>query len=195
MEIIPALIMFAFVSSITPGPNNMMLLASGANHGMLRSLPHLLGVTCGFSLMLVILGVGIMQLFDAYPLSLQVLQVISAIYLLYLAYKIATSQPVDDSTAQPGKPISFVQAVLFQWVNPKAWTMAISSISIYAPSHQLSSILLVSVVFALVNLPCCTSWLMMGRQIQRMLTSASHIRIFNYSMAVLLVSSLYPALT
>ncbi|GAA5219015.1 LysE family translocator [Corallincola platygyrae] len=194
IEILAALSLFALVSSITPGPNNMMLLASGANYGLLRSLPHMLGVAIGFSLMLVIVGFGIMQLFELYPTSYTLLQVVSISYLLYLAFKLATAAPMSTDTAKSGRPMTFIQAVLFQWVNPKAWTMAVTAISIYAPNQDTRAILLVALVFGVVNLPAIFTWLMMGKQMQRLLTKQKHLKVFNVSMALLLVGSLYPML-
>ena len=126
-ELLFALAAFALVSSITPGPNNLMLMASGANYGFRRTLPHMLGVTLGFMLMVLLVGVGLVQVFDAFPVSYQLLKVVSVGYLLYLAWKIATAAPVNNGSDSEGAPFTFVQAALFQWVNPKAWTMALTA--------------------------------------------------------------------
>lgn len=194
LEIITALVLFAFVSSITPGPNNLMLMASGANFGFKSTLPHLFGVGIGFTLMVVLVGLGIVQLFDLYPLSYQVLKVLSVAYLLYLAYKIAISGSDIENRTSRVKPMTFVQAVLFQWVNPKAWTMALTAISVYAPSKSLAAVVLVALVFGAVNLPCISSWAALGQKIQSFLTNQTRLRLFNFSMATLLVLSLYPVL-
>jgi threonine/homoserine/homoserine lactone efflux protein len=194
LEIITALMLFAFVSSITPGPNNLMLMASGANFGFRRTLPHLFGVGLGFTLMVVLVGLGIMQLFDLYPLSYQVLKVLSVAYLLYLAYKIAISGSPSENRAARVNPMTFLQAVLFQWVNPKAWTMALTAISVYAPSKSVMAVVLVALVFGAVNLPCISSWTALGQKMQRFLTNQKRLRLFNFSMATLLVLSLYPVL-
>ncbi len=119
-----ALAAFALVSSITPGPNNMMLMASGANFGLRRTVPHALGVGIGFTLMIVLVGVGLMGLFDLFPVLNIALKVVSVVYLLWLAWKIANAAAPDTDTGARGKPMTFVQAMLFQWVNPKAWSMA-----------------------------------------------------------------------
>ncbi|MFT6897420.1 MAG: threonine/homoserine/homoserine lactone efflux protein [Paraglaciecola sp.] len=194
LEIITALMLFAFVSSITPGPNNLMLMASGANFGFRRTLPHLLGVGLGFTLMVVLVGLGIMQLFDLYPLSYQVLKVLSVTYLLYLAYKIAISGSPSENRSARVNPMTFLQAMLFQWVNPKAWTMALTAISVYAPSKSVMAVVLVALVFGAVNLPCISSWTALGQKLQRLLTNKKRLRLFNFSMATLLVLSLYPVL-
>ena len=195
-ELFPALMLFALVSSITPGPNNLMLMSSGANFGFRRTLPHMMGVSVGFLLMLVLVGIGVMQLFDAVPYSLEVLRVACLVYLFYLAYRIATSSQMvskQDKNEQ-AKPFTFIQAVLFQWVNPKAWTMALSAISVYAPSRDVSAVILVGVVFVLVNLPCISSWTLAGQKLSVWLHSAARLRVFNMTMATLLVCSVVPSL-
>lgn len=191
-EILTALALFAFASSITPGPNNLMLMASGANFGFKLTLPHLLGVGIGFTAMIILVGLGIIQLFDRFPASYEVLKVISVIYLLYLAYKIATSNSSIEGGNSNAKPLTFIQAAAFQWVNPKAWTMSLTAISVYAPSNSFAAIVLVAVVFGSINLPCIGSWTILGQRMQKFLTSQKRLKIFNYTMALLLVLSLYP---
>jgi threonine/homoserine/homoserine lactone efflux protein len=191
-EIITALMLFSFVSSITPGPNNLMLMASGANFGFKQTLPHMFGVGFGFTLMVLLVGVGIIQLFDYFPISYQILKVVSVLYLLYLAFKIAVSSSTVQQNTARAKPMTFVQAVLFQWVNPKAWTMALTAISVYAPSKSVIAVFLVACIFGLVNLPCISSWVALGQKMQRFLTNNTRHRMFNLTMAILLVLSLYP---
>ena len=193
VDIIPALVLFAFVSSITPGPNNLMLMASGANFGLQRTIPHMLGVGIGFSLMVVLVGLGIIQVFDRFPISHDILKYFSVAYLLWLAYKIAMSSEAIKEQSTGDKPMTFIQAVLFQWVNPKAWTMALTAISVYAPSQSVESICLVALIFGLVNIPSVSSWAVLGQQMQRLLTNITRLRVFNGTMAFMLVLSLYPA--
>jgi threonine/homoserine/homoserine lactone efflux protein len=199
IELLSALITFAFVSSITPGPNNMMLMASGANFGFQQTLPHMLGVSFGFVFMVFLVGIGLMKLFDGYPLIYTVLKAFSVIYLLYLAYKIGSASSKSPDAEQHSNsstgPLSFIQAASFQWVNPKAWTMALTAISVYAPSDKLSSIALVAAIFGLVNLPSVTVWTLLGQQLKRLLNSELRLRVFNITMASLLVASLYPVVT
>ncbi len=118
LELLSALILFALVTSATPGPNNLMLMASGANYGFTRSIPHMLGISIGFGLMIVLVGAGLAQIFDSYLLSYTILKLLSVLYLSYLAWKIATAAPID-STAAEGRPMTFLQAAAFQWVNPR----------------------------------------------------------------------------
>ncbi len=193
IDILLALATFAFVTSITPGPNNLMLMASGANFGFRLTIPHMLGIGIGFAVMIVLVGVGLVQLFDAFPLSHTLLKILSVLYLLYLAWKIANSAPPSDAE-KSGTPMTFIQAALFQWVNPKAWTMALTSISVYAPSQNLSSIVLVPAVFGAINLPCVSSWAILGIQMRRVLTNKKRLPIFNIVMALLLVGSLLVSL-
>lgn len=194
LDTLIALALFAAVSSLTPGPNNLMLMASGTRFGFARTIPHLLGVTLGFVFMIVCVGAGLIRLFDLWPALHQVLKVASIAYLLWLAWQIATA-PVsaDAAPAIGGQPMSFLQAALFQWVNPKAWTMALGAVSAYVPAaHPAFGLMLVAIVFGLINLPSCATWAAMGVQLRRILTDPGRMRIFNGSMALLLVASLAP---
>lgn len=190
-----ALIGFAFVSSITPGPNNMMLMASGANYGLLRTVPHMLGVAIGFSVMIALVGIGLVGIFEAWPFASTILKIVSTIYLLWLAWKIATALPPAERGAESGgKPMTFVQAALFQWVNPKAWTMALTAITVYAGTRSLTAVMGVALVFGAVNLPSVGIWAAMGQYLSRWLTGGRRRRAFNWGMAALLVASLAVAL-
>ena len=196
-ELMTALMAFAFVSSITPGPNNLMLMSSGANYGIHRSLPHLLGVGLGFTLMLLLVGVGLIRLFDLFPASHDLLKAFSIAYLSYLAFKIATTPvtpPTDNQDKATGVPMTFLQAALFQWVNPKGWTMALTAISVYAPTRSLGAVVLTAAIFGAINLPSCGTWVILGQQLRRWLTNAARMRAFNLVMATLLLASLYPVL-
>lgn len=190
-DILLALIAFAFVSSITPGPNNLMLMASGANFGFRRTIPHMLGIGLGFSFMVLLVGTGLAQLFDRYPVSYTVLKVVSVVYLLYLAWKIAHAAPVRGANTT-GNPMTFLQAAAFQWVNPKAWAMALTATTAYTPDHTLQAILVVALVFGAVNLPSVSTWTVLGQQMARVLTNPRRLVAFNWTMAALLVASLYP---
>ncbi len=192
-EILLALIAFAFVSSITPGPNNLMLMASGANFGFRRTVPHMLGIGLGFTFMVLLVGAGLVQIFDQFPFSYTVLKIVSVAYLLYLAWKIAHAAPVDGQEGA-GRPMTFVQAAAFQWVNPKAWAMALTATTAYAPEHTLGTILIVALVFGAINLPSVSTWTILGQQMARILTNPRRMVAFNWTMAGLLVASLYPVL-
>ena len=192
-DILLALITFAFVSSITPGPNNLMLMASGANFGFRRTIPHMLGIGLGFTFMVLLVGAGLVQVFDRFPVSYTVLRGASVLYLLYLAWKIAHAAPVKGQAAK-GVPMTFLQAAAFQWVNPKAWAMALTATTAYSPEQTLQAILIVAVVFGAVNLPSVSTWTVLGQQMARVLTNPRRLLIFNWTMAGLLVLSLYPVL-
>lgn len=192
-EILIAFASFCFVSSITPGPNNLMLMASGANFGIRRTLPHWLGIGIGFTAMIVLVGVGLMQVFDAFPVSYTILKTLSVAYLLYLAWKIANAAPPKDAE-RSGTPMTFLQACAFQWVNPKAWAMALTAISVYTPTQGTAAILLTALIFGIINLPACSTWMFIGQQMRRFLTDPARLRAFNIVMALLLIASLYPML-
>jgi threonine/homoserine/homoserine lactone efflux protein len=194
-ELLLAFILFAFVTSVTPGPNNMLLLASGINFGLRRSLPHLLGISLGMLVMVSAIGFGLGELLKIYPPLYNLLRYGGAVYLLYLSWKIATAAAPQAKGQSRGKPMSFVQAAAFQWINPKAWIMAIAAISTYVPAQPLpSQILLIAGLFAVVNYPTCSLWIMAGSLLRRALQNPLWLRRFNYLMAALLVLSLYPML-
>jgi len=193
-ELLYGLILFAFVSSVTPGPNNLMLMASGANFGFRRSVPHMLGVALGFVFMVVVMGAGLARVFEAFPAAHDVLKVVSVVYMLWLAWKIANAAQVNDDKAA-GRPLTFLQAAAFQWVNPKAWAMAVTAISVYTPGQTLEAVALVGVVFGAVNLPSVGSWTVIGQQMARLLTDPVRLALFNRAMALLLLVSLWPVVT
>lgn len=190
-DLIPALAAFALVSSITPGPNNLMLMASGANFGFARTMPHMLGIGVGFMVMVLLVGAGLAQVFDAYPISHKVLKSVSVLYLLYLALRIATAAPARTGESK-GMPMTFVQAAAFQWVNPKAWSMALTAVTVYTPDTTLAAITLVALVFGAINLPSVSTWTLLGQQMARVLTNPTRLAMFNWTMAALLIASLYP---
>ncbi|MEH6592834.1 MAG: LysE family translocator [Halioglobus sp.] len=193
-EALIGLTLFSLVSSLTPGPNNLMLMASGANFGFRRTLPHMLGVSLGFTFMVLLVGVGLVQVFNTVPVSYLILKVVSVVYLLYLAWKIGTAKSVSQASDAGGTPFTFIQAALFQWVNPKAWTMALTAVSVYSPSHSVVAVAFVAAIFGMINFPCIGLWTNLGQQMQRILTSPKRLRYFNITMALLLASSLYPVL-
>jgi len=190
IEVLTALCTFAFVASVTPGPNNLMLMASGANFGIRRTLPHLFGIVSGFTIMLLLVGVGLMQVFSAYPVAYDGLRLFSIVYLGYLAWKIAMSSSI--SARATAQPMTVLQAALFQWVNPKAWAFALTLVTVYAPSQSLAAVGLVALVAALVNLPSIFVWIVIGDRMQRHLREGLRLRLFNLGMALLLLASLYP---
>ncbi|MEF9897358.1 MAG: LysE family translocator [Pseudomonas sp.] len=195
VDLITAFVLFAFVSSITPGPNNTMLLASGVNFGVRRSIPHAIGISVGFMVMVLAVGFGLGEVFKAYPPIYTVLRYVGATYLLYLAWKIATSGPLSVSNPQSRKPLGFWGAAAFQWVNPKAWVMAVGAITTYTPAQgYVTNVIVIAALFALVNLPSVCVWVMFGSALRTVLQNPRWLMLFNLLMAALLVISLYPLL-
>ncbi len=194
-EALVALTAFAFVASITPGPNNLMLLASGVNFGLARTVPHMLGIAIGFVLMIVLVGLGFVQLFVLLPWLHPAMKVAGILYMLWLAWRIANAGEVGSGAAS-GKPFTFLQAAAFQWVNPKGWAMALTAIATYSdPSHLLAGVLIVAAVFGVVGTPSIAVWALFGVGLRRFLSSPRTVRVFNIVMALLLVASLWPVVT
>lgn len=185
---------FAVAMYITPGPNNIMVAASAANHGMRASLPHMLGINAGFSLMLVLVCGGLGAVVLSLPLVLRAMRWVGAAWMLYLAWKIATSPPPGEGARRP--VLGFWGAAAFQWVNPKAWLIAVGAASQFLRADQPlgGQLLRIGVVFLAVGLPCLLPWAMLGDAAGRLLHSPSRLRAFNVAMALLLVASLVPLL-
>lgn len=188
-----AFLTFAFVTSVTPGPNNLMLMTSGANFGFRRTIPHMLGVAIGFSVMVVLVGLGLAGLFEAVPAAFTALKAAGVGYMLWLAWKFANAAP-PEGNPESGRPMTFLQAAAFQWLNPKAWAMALTAVTVYAPGHTVAAIVLSAAVFGAVNLPTVSSWALLGTGIRRLLATPGRLRAFNWTMAALLVASLWPVL-
>ena len=193
-ELMLAFVGFAFVSSITPGPNNTMLLASGVNYGFRRTMPHIAGISLGCVFMLILVGLGLGQVFTAIPQLYDVLRYAGAAYLLWLAWKIATSGPMVDQEAA-GRPLTFLQAAAFQWVNPKAWILVVGAASTYAPRENFQrNVVVLAILLGLVNAPSICVWAGFGTALRPLLSHPSRVRVFNIVMALLLVASLLPML-
>ena len=191
-DLLFALILYAFVSSVTPGPNNLMLLASGVNFGFRRTVPHMLGIALGFTGMTAIVGLGLAGLFTAWPPARQALTVVSVVYLLWLAWKIAHAAAPGEKDAS-ARPMTFLQAAAFQWINPKAWAMALTAITAYAaPAGGFDAVVAVALVFGAVNLPSISTWTLVGQGLRHWLNDRANLRRFNWTMAALLIASLWP---
>lgn len=187
-----SLLGFSFVSSITPGPNNVMLLASGLNFGFPRSVPHMFGIAFGFVILLLVIGLGLGGLFVAFPALHRALAVLGAAYLVYLAWKVATGGEIAVGETR-ARPMTAYEAALFQWVNPKAWVMAITGMAFYVdPAHPIASVIGVAVAFGIVNLPCISVWAGLGASLRTFLADPRRRRIFNVAMGLLLLASVVP---
>lgn len=186
-----ALSTFALIGSITPGPNNIMLMTSGANIGFYRTIPHMFGILIGFTLMVIVVGLGLMQLLSAYPLLETILQWACVAYLLYLAYKIATSHNIG-SDGDAYKPMGVLAAASFQWINPKSWSMALSAITIYSTGiNSLYAVYIIAAIYCIIYIPSACLWVFAGQRMQKVLSKPTNLKYFNYSMASLLVGSMF----
>lgn len=194
-----SLLMFTFVATITPGPNNLMVTASGAAFGFRRTIPHILGITFGFALMATVMATGLGVVFEQWPIVHRVLQVVGAGYLLFLAWKIwqagrvRLSDTPDNSAPdeKAGKPLTFLQAAAFQWLNPKAWTMAVTALAAFAlpPPYHITSAAAVIIAYFLMCVPCISLWTLLGQEMVRFLRSDRARQVFNSTLALLTVAS------
>lgn len=185
-----ALFVFAFVASITPGPNNVMLLASGANFGFRRTLPHMFGIEIGFVSLIAAVGLGLGALLTAMPMLDTALKIAGALYLVYIAWRIATTRSMASATGA-SRPLNVLQAAAFQWINPKGWVMAVSAVAIYSrPDALAQSILAVIACFALSGLIATPTWTGFGTALSAYLDDPDRLKWFNIAMGVLLVLSL-----
>ncbi|RUU13556.1 LysE family translocator [Mesorhizobium sp. USDA-HM6] len=190
-----ALLVYALVTSITPGPNNLMLLASGVNFGIARTVPHMLGISIGFLVLLLAVGFGLGAVLTAFPALHTALKIAGAAYLLYLAWKIAMSRSMSDRKGTEARPMRFIDAAAFQWVNPKAWVMAITAMAVYTnPDHPFVSVALISIAFTIVNLPSVSVWAGFGTALRGFLSDPVRLKWFNIAMGVLLAATLWPML-
>ncbi|MGO4439573.1 LysE family translocator [Rhizobium sp. RAF56] len=189
-----ALVLFAFTTSITPGPNNMMLFASGVNFGFRRTIPHMLGIGAGFLSLLLAVGLGLGAVLHTMPLVYLTLKFAGGVYLVWIAWKIATSRSLSEKESG-ARPMSFAAAAAFQWVNPKAWVMAVTAMATYTiPQLYLVSVLIVGGAFAAVNVPSVSTWAGFGSALRDWLSHPVRLKWFNITMALLLVLSLWPML-
>lgn len=170
-----------------------MLTTTGLNFGVRRGIPHLLGIIIGFPVMLVLIGLGFGTLFKLYPVLHDLIKVIGIVYLLYLAWKIATTRQSNQQTEQ-SRPMNFWQAAAFQWVNPKGWVMGSSALAAFTSldANFYIQVLIVAGTFALVTLPSAGIWLVFGAGLQHYLRNPEHLKLFNLCMALLLVASIVP---
>ena len=183
---------FCFVTCFTPGPNNTMLMASGLNFGISRTMPHMLGVSFGFPLMVFCVGLGVAQVFQAFPALYTALKIISIGYLLWLALQIAMADSVKTDNGQ-AQPLTFVQAAAFQWVNPKAWIMAVGISATYLIAGQFwASLVVFSGIFLIAGLCSSSTWMLGGAGLRALIGNRTWVRVINIGLAVVLVASLWP---
>ena len=189
-----ALFGFAFATSITPGPNNMMLFASGVNFGFRRTIPHMFGIGAGFFTLLLGVGFGLGALLKSFPALDMAFKIASGGYMLWIAWKIGNTHTLDEAKTG-AKPLTFLEAAAFQWINPKAWVMAVTAMATYTnPDAFYASVIMVGAVFAIVNVPSVSTWAGFGSVLREWLSVPPRLKWFNITMAILLVLSLWPML-
>ena len=186
---------FALTATITPGPNNVLLLSSGLTFGYKRTLPHIFGVFLGFGLMVLLVGLGIGIVFERFPIVLKILKIVGILYLFWMAYKIGSSKG-HMKIKEKHKPFTFIQAALFQWVNPKGWIMSMTAMSIFVTSKDdsISQVIVIAFIFLLAGVISCNAWAIGGVALKRFIKDDSHVRKFNLIMAILLVLSILPVI-
>ena len=195
LDYLLALTTFCLVTSLTPGPNNIMLMASGINYGVRRTLPHAAGILVGWPLMVLLVALGLGRIFEIVPAAYTVLKILSSLYILWLAWRIATARPAEEGAVKAGAPMTFLGAAAFQWVNGKAWIMAVSSIAAFAlTSNYLASVAVIVATFALMSVLSSTSWTLFGAGLRNILTHPRYFRPINILLGLSLVASLWPML-
>jgi threonine/homoserine/homoserine lactone efflux protein len=189
-----ATFLFAVTMTTTPGPNNIMLLASSLNYGARQTIPHGLGIVCGVPLMVASVGIGLGHVFESFPVFHQVIKLLGVSYLLYLAWKVVVAKPASPGREGGGRPLTFFQAVLFQWVNPKSWVSSIGAVSAFMTvgSDVLREVMVIAMAFLFVAMISTSIWIFCGYLLDKLLTNDIHRRLFNIVMAFLLVITILP---
>jgi threonine/homoserine/homoserine lactone efflux protein len=193
IDAVLALALFTFATAFTPGPNNIMVTASGVNFGFARTIPHMAGITVGFMVLLVACAAGLGVMFTAVPALQLTLKVVGSLYMLWLAWKVANARPTSEEADGMARPLTFLQAAAFQWVNPKAVVIGLTAISLYVrPGHRVTDVLIVLFLFGLFTALTVITWTGFGVALRGVLRDPRRARIFNVIMALLLVASIAP---
>jgi len=195
MDTFLPLLAFVVVATCTPGPNNFMVMASGANWGLARTMPHIVGIALGFPVMIVAVGLGMEAVFEAVPQLDDILKWVAFAYLLYLAWRVANAGK-PRLAREGGRPLGLIGAAAFQWVNPKAWALVLGAMALFVTptGDHFAEVGLVALLFGVVCIPNGVVWALFGTAIARFLENDRHRRVFNVAMAVLLVASVVPVL-
>ncbi|WP_137043793.1 LysE family translocator [Pseudolabrys sp. FHR47] len=193
-DMFAALVVFVFATAFTPGPNNIMVTASGVNFGFMRTVPHMAGITVGFVVLLLAAAAGLGLIFTAAPVLQTGLKIAGALYMVWLAWKVANSRPAPSSgDAELGQPMTFWQAAGFQWVNPKALVMSLTMVALFVrPEARVLDTAILTVVNIVFTVATVATWTGFGVALRGLLSNPSHARIFNIVMALLLVASIVP---
>jgi threonine/homoserine/homoserine lactone efflux protein len=195
IDLFLAMMVFAFVASITPGPNNFLLLASGVNFGFRRTLPHMAGSCLGFLWLLLAVGFGLGTLLTLYPPFHLALKIAGGGWLLYLAWKIGMSRSLSDGSPVEAQPMTFFEATMFTWINPKAWVSGLASMAIYTdPAQPYVSVAMITGAFMLAGFPCVPIWVLFGVGLRTFLSDPVRLKWFNIIMGLALAATLWPML-
>jgi len=184
---------FTLSTVLSPGPNNIMLLSSGLTFGYKKTIPHMLGIILGFPFMVLLIGLGLGFVFESYLFIFIALKYIGILYLFWMAYKIANNASRLDTTNN-SKPFTFIQSAIFQWLNPKAWIMAVTSTSVFVTSsiYAYEQVFIIAFIYLLSGLVSTNGWTLGGVVLKKFIKDEKMIKIFNITMAILLVASILP---
>lgn len=186
---------FTISTVTTPGPNNIMLLSSGLTFGYKKTIPHMSGIIVGFPFMVVLVGLGMGVIFEKFPVILSILKIVGILYLFWMAFKIANNTSAYEvNKGQKSEPFTFFQAAIFQWVNPKAWIMAITAISIFVTANENSYLQVITIAFIyfLSSIISANSWAFGGVVLKKFIKNESSVKKLNIIMAILLIASVLP---
>jgi threonine/homoserine/homoserine lactone efflux protein len=189
------IISFTLVTVLTPGPNNIMLLSSGLTFGYKRSIAHMSGIVLGFTLMVVCIGLGIGTIFKTFPVVFTILKILGISYLFWMAWHIANTKGIyETKTSTRNKPFTFIQAATFQWANTKAWIVAITAITSFVTSSKYAfiQVLIIAFIYLLSAIIACNFWTLGGIYLKKIIKNERHLKIFNVTMAILLIASVLP---
>jgi threonine/homoserine/homoserine lactone efflux protein len=186
MSLLLAMFLFSLAMSISPGPVNMIILSSGVNYGVKRTIPYVSGATVGFTLLLLFIGLGFFQFIKAYPFFLTYLAIGGSLYIIYIGYKIASEKPEIEVKKKSNIP-KFYEGFLLQWLNPKAWIACVSGVSIFSSAESYVPFLIFSGIYFLVCYASLAVWAIMGAKVSSLLSSHFRLRLFNLAMGILLI--------
>jgi len=189
-ELIATISVYYFVMYATPGPNNSILTASGIKFGFIRSIPNIIGISLGHGVQLALVCFGLGSLFTQFPILLEVLKYIGACYLLYLAWKMFGSLNIS-MTEEKSSPLKYHEAILFQFVNPKAWVICITAVSLFYPENVnlIIGTLFLVIMSTIINLPSISMWAFGGSIIRRYLSNKKLKTIIEWILAILLLGT------
>ena len=182
--------LFWFVTAYTPGPNNVVASYSGFNFGIIKTIPHILGVTLGFTSLVLFLTIGLINIFKLFPMIQIIMKYLGTLFLIYLAYKIATSTTSEDTKKE--NPVKFIETFLFQYLNPKGVSVAIIVVSTYVElgENYINYATQVVILAFLFSSTSITLWTFIGKFLRKFATNEKFIKYFNYVMSVLLLLSI-----